>query len=460
MTAKINLSYVSLLGFTAALGGLLFGFDIAIIAGAGPFLTEYFKLDEWGMGIAFSALLFGCALGAFVAGYLADHHGRRIPLLCVALLFAVTSLAMALSPNFTAFLATRFLGGLAVGGASILAPMYIAEISPPSIRGRMCTCYQLAIVIGIFFSFLLNYALKGAVPFDWFNAHVCDLGPWQWRWMFFSGVIPSIVFFLLILRAPETPRYLFKAGRKEESFTILERILGKEGALRETAEIQESFTGAKMSWSEMLQTASLRKSLTVGFFLAILIHFSGINTIIDYAPKIFETAGFHMDSALFATFGIGTVNLLFTFVSFWTIDRFGRRPIYIIGSVGMTVILFSLATAILTGHFKGMVALGLILAYIAFFASCIGPVFWTLVPEIFPNRVRGEAMIVPVLVQWIANAIVVLLFPVAFKHLGQANTFFFLGAVALAQVFYTWRYVPETKGKSLEEIEALWDDAK
>lgn len=449
LKTQINLGYVLLLALTAALGGLLFGFDIAIIAGAGPFLTTHFNLTEVSMGVAFSSLLFGCALGALIAGYLVDHFGRRLPLLWVAVVFAVTCLAMGLAPTFNIFLLTRFLGGLAVGGASILAPMYIAEIAPPAMRGRMCTCYQLAIVVGIFFSFLLNYLLGNIPEFAWFNTSVYDLGAWNWRWMFISGVVPSIIFFFLIYRAPETPRYLYKAGRYEESFAILQRILGKEEAERETAEIKISFAAPKASWSELRQNQGLRKSLKVGFILAILIHFSGINTIIDYAPIIFKSAGFTMDAALFSTFGIGFVNLLFTLVSFWTIDRFGRKPLYIIGSIGMTVVLTTLGITILLGHFKGIVALSLILMYIAFFASCIGPVFWTLVPEIFPNRVRGEAMIVPVLVQWIANAIVVMLFPVAFKYMGQATTFFVLGAAALIQVIYTWRCVPETKGKHL-----------
>lgn len=457
MSSRINTSYVLLLGFTAALGGLLFGFDIAIIAGAGPFLTHQFGLSDVSMGVAFSALLFGCALGALITGYIADRFGRRLPLLYVAALFAVTSLAMGLAPTFGIFLATRFLGGLAVGGASILAPMYIAEVSPPSIRGRMCTCYQLAIVIGILGSFLLNYMLRDVAPWAWFNTTVRDLGAWNWRWMFISGALPSVVFFVLMLRAPETPRFLYKCGRQAESFAILERILGREEAERETGEIRTSFAAPKATWAEMLRNRGLRRALSVGFFLAILVHFSGINTIIDYAPVIFKSAGFTMDAALFSTFGIGFVNFLFTLVSFWTIDRFGRKPLYIVGSTGMTVVLAALAVAVLTGHFSGITVLVLILAFIMFFASCIGPVFWTLVPEIFPNRVRGEAMIVPVLVQWVANAIVVLFFPLAFNQIGKAPTFFFLATMALAQVLYTWRFVPETKGRTLEEIEELWE---
>ena len=456
MQKAINIKYVLFLGLTGALGGLMFGFDIAIITGAGPFLKTQFDLTDLSLGVAFSSLLFGCALGALVMGFLADRFGRREPLIWVAALFAVTSLATGLAPNFTLFLTARFLGGLAVGGASILAPMYVAEVAPPSLRGRMCASYQMAIVIGILSSFLLNYLLLSQAPWEWFNATLYNLGEWNWRWMFISGVVPSVIFFVLIFRAPETPRYLFKCGREREALAILERIVGMKEADFEIKEIRISLEQPKASWKE-LKNPGLRRALTVGFVLAILIHFSGINTIIDYAPIIFKSAHFKIDAALFATFGIGLVNFLCTFISFWTIDRFGRKPVYIVGSFGMTVVLFMLAIAAMTGHFTGTTVLVLILCYIACFSSCIGPVFWTLIPEIFPNRVRSEAMIVPIMAQWIANAIVVLLFPFTLTLLGQGVTFFLLGVVALVQLLFTWRFVPETKGKTLEEIESLWD---
>ncbi|MEI7900271.1 MAG: sugar porter family MFS transporter, partial [bacterium] len=396
-----NTRYTFLLGLTASLGGLLFGFDIAIITGAGPFLSAQFSLNELSLGLAFSSLLFGCALGSLVAGFFADRFGRRLSLMWVAALFAVTSAGTGLAPDFASFLFVRFLGGLAVGGASILAPMYVAEVSPPAIRGRMCACYQWAIVTGILISFLLNYLLRDAGPWQWFNAAVHDLGVWNWRWMFISGVVPSAVFYLLLLTAPETPRYLFKAGRRAEAHAVLEKIAGRDEADREMLQIQASLAAPARFWSE-IRKPGLRKPLAVGFFLAVLVHFSGINTIIDYAPVIFKSAGFKMDAALFMTFGIGVCNFMFTIVSLYFIDRYGRKPLYITGSVGMAAVLALLAVTVMTGHFTGTLVLILILAYIAFFASCIGPVFWTLVPEIFPNRVRGEAMIVPVLVQWIA----------------------------------------------------------
>lgn len=443
MTKKINLSYVILLAATAALGGLLFGFDIAIITGAGPFITEYFKLHDLSLGWAFSSLLFGCVIGSIFAGRITDFYGRRRILLWVAVLFAVTTVATGEATNFAFFITARFVGGLAVGGASILSPMYVAEVSPPSMRGRMGALYQLSIVTGVLISYCINYLLRNA-------------GASNWRWMFITGVVPSVLFFVLLLRAPETPRYLFLAGRPLEAFTILERISGRETAEFEIAEMRASNAVKKTTWRALWQPG-IRRAVVVGFCLAILVHVSGINTIIDYAPAIFKSAGWKIDAALFSTFIVGVTNFAFTLVSFWVIDRYGRRPLYIIGSLGMAVALVLLSLTALTDRFHGAIVLVLILAYLAFFASCIGPVFWTLVPEIFPNYIRGTAMTVPVLTQWIANAVVVLLFPLAFHQTGKAITFGFLAVMALAQALFMWIFVPETRNKPLEEIEEFWN---
>src|SRR5208337_1354086 len=255
-----------------------------------------------------------------------------------------------------------------VGGASILSPMYVAEVSPPSLRGRMGTLYQLSIVMGVLISYCINYLLRNA-------------GASNWRWMFITGVIPSLLFFVLLLRAPETPRYLFMAGRPQEAFTILERISGRETAEFEISEMRTIIAENKNTWRALWQPG-IRRAVVVGFCLAILIHVSGINTIIDYAPAIFKSAGWKIDAALFSTFIVGLTNFVLTLVSFWIIDRYGRRPLYITGSLGMTAALLCMIAVVVTGHFHGVIVLFLILAYLAFFCSCIGPVFWTLVPEI------------------------------------------------------------------------------
>ncbi len=440
--ANIDLRYVIFLAATAALGGLLFGFDIAIITGAGPFLIQHFNLNDLSLGWAFSSLLFGCILGSAVAGRFTDLYGRRRLLLWVALLFATTSIATGLAVGFTSFVVARFLGGLAVGAASLISPMYVSEVSPPTLRGRMGTLYQLSIVTGILVSYCINYLLR-------------NIGPENWRWMFITGVIPSVLFFLLLLNAPETPRYLFMANKPKEAYVILERIAGPESAEFEMAEIRASLQVKREAWSDLLRPG-IRRAVLVGFCLAILVHFSGINTIIDYAPAIFRSAGWKIDAALFSTFIIGLTNFSLTLLSFGIIDRYGRRPLYIVGSLGMTAALLCMLLVAVTGHFQGIIVLLLILAYLAFFSSCIGPVFWTLVPEIFPNNIRGTAMTVPVLTQWVANALVVLFFPFAFHQIGKAVTFGFLALMALSQAIFTWLFVPETKNTPLEEIEAFW----
>jgi SP family arabinose:H+ symporter-like MFS transporter len=439
----MNLRYVLFLACTAATGGLLFGFDIAIISGAGPFLARHFELGDLGLGVAFSSLLFGCALGAAFAGRASDRYGRRYVLLWIAMLFALTSVATAVAWDFTSFLVARFIGGLAVGAVSLVSPMYISEVAPAGVRGRLGALYQMSIVTGILVSYCINYLLH-------------DIGPDNWRWMFGTGVLPSVVFFVLLLRAPETPRYLFMAGRRDEAREVMQKI-GDSPEEVSLAGAEISAT-TRSSWRDLLQPG-VRRAVFVGFWLAILIHFSGINTVIDYAPMIFQSAGWELDAALLSTFVVGIANFVFTLVSFWTIDRYGRRPLYIAGSLGMAVALAVLTISVLLGHFEGPLALVLILAYLAFFASCIGPVFWTLVPEIMPTHVRGTAMTVPVLTQWVANAIVVLLFPAALNRLGQAPTFAILGAVSLAQALFTWKFVPETKNRALEEIEKHWTDA-
>lgn len=442
MTRSQKTPYVIFLGCTAALGGLLFGFDVAIITGAGPFLTHYFALNDISLGWAFSSLLFGCVLGSFAAGRLTDRLGRKRMLVWVAVLFALTSVATALAPSFTLFICARFLGGIAVGGVSLLSPMYVSEVSPPAIRGRMGTLYQMSIITGILISYCINYLLR-------------NTGPANWRWMFLTGAAPSLLFLVLISLAPETPRFLVRIGKMREAFQLLERIENEETAKKEIAAITEALRESHSTWRNFMRPG-VRRALAASACLAFLIHFSGINTIIDYAPSIFLSAGFKIDAALVSTFIVGVNNAVFTTAAFWVIDRYGRKPLYITGSLGMMLALVGLLVAVLAGHFHGIVVLSLVLLYLAFFASCVGPVFWTLVPEIFPSDVRGAAMTVPVLLQWVANALVVLLFPYAFHIIGKSVTFGFLALISLIQAVFTWRFVPETKNTPLEEIEKYW----
>ena len=444
--ASNNMLYVIFLAATAALGGMMFGFDLAIIVGAGTFLVQYFGLGDLGLGWAYSSLLFGCVVGSVAAGRLTDKYGRQKILLVVALLFVITSIATGVAPTFALFVIARLAGGIAVGGVSVLSPMYIAEVSPPGIRGRMGATYQMSITAGILASYCINYWLR-------------NQGAWNWRWMFISGALPSVLFFLTLLRAPETPRFLFKVGKKKEGLALLERIMNPQEAAIEAAEIEASLQ-ASSNGVEILNPGPIRRVLLISFALAILVQVSGINTIIDYAPLVLRSAGWKIDAALFSTFIIGGINCGFTLISFWTIDRYGRKPLYIVGSLGMAVALFLVIVMLATGRFNSGILLFPIALFIAFFASCIGPVFWTLVPEIFPNKVRGRAMVVPVVTQWVASAFVVLLFPLAFNRVGKLPTFAFLACMSVLQALFTWRFLPETKGKTLEEIEDFWNDSR
>jgi MFS transporter, SP family, arabinose:H+ symporter len=439
---EINFGQLLLYGSVAAFGGLLFGFDIAIISGAGPFFTKSFDLSSIEEGWAYSSLLFGCILGAALAGRMSDVWGRKLILVFVAIIFGLTSIWSAMASSLNTLVIARIFGGIAVGGASIVAPMFISEVSPRKYRGRMVSMYQLFIVSGILISYLVNYLLH-------------DIGENNWRWMFASGVVPSLILLALLFFVTDTPRFLYMKGKKEKALLIMERIGGKQLAKKEMEEIQKSIQGKPITF-RMLLEPSLRKVLFVGFILAVFVQLSGINTIIDYAPKIFGSAGWAIDAGLFATFGLGIVNFLSTWIAILIIDRFGRRPMYIIGSAGMTLAMAGLTIIGLMGQFTGLKVLILIVVFIFFFASFIGPVFWTYMSEIFPNWIRGTAMSVPVFTQWVFNAVVVLLFPSMLIKLDTGITFGILMVFSFGQLVFSIKYMKETKGLSLEEIEELW----
>ncbi|MCK9618437.1 MAG: sugar porter family MFS transporter [Lentimicrobiaceae bacterium] len=441
MKIKSN-NYLYFISFIATLGGLMFGFDIAIISGAVPFIQSYFGWNELQLGWGVSSLLVGAIIGAFSSGILTDRCGRKKILIVVALFFALSCAATALASSSFTFILARLFGGLAVGAASVLSPMYVAEVSPPNKRGMLVAIYQLTIVIGIIISYTINFWL-----------HDVDN---NWRWMFATGIIPSVLFFTGLFFIPESPRWLYKAGFQEKSMEVLTRIGGTALAQVEIREISESLKDnpAKVAFGELFKP-SFRKVLLVGFFLSVLVQVSGINTVIDYAPKILIAAGIEIKNALLQTSLIGLVNGLFTFVAIALIDKVGRRRLYLMGSMGMAVTLVMLA---LSFYFNlgALFTLICIMLFCAFFSSCIGPVFWTLVSEIFPNKIRGSAVAFASFTQWVFNFLVVLLFPYFLESVGGATTFLFLAAMSLLQWLFAYLYVPETKGKSLEEIEQIW----
>jgi sugar porter (SP) family MFS transporter len=424
------------------MGGLMFGFDIAIISGAVPFIQPYFGWNELQLGWGVSSLLVGAIVGAFGSGILSDMFGRKKVLIFVALFFAVSCSFTALASSSFIFISARLFGGLAVGAASVLSPMYVAEVAPPKNRGMLVSVYQLAIVLGILCSYTINYGL-----------HNIDN---NWRWMFATGVLPSVLFFVGLFFIPESPRWLYKAGRQADSLKVLTRIGGDSLAKVEITEIAESLkeNSGTVSAGEIFKP-SVRRVMIIGFLLAVFVQISGINTVIDYAPKILLAAGVEINNALLQTSLVGFINFIFTFVAILFIDKLGRRSLYLIGSMGMVVTLVMLAISFYL-KMEGTFTLICILLFIAFFASCIGPVFWTLLSEIFPNRIRGKALAFASFTQWIFNFFVVLLFPHFLASLGGAKTFLFLAVMAFLQWLFTYLYVPETKGKSLEEIEQIW----
>jgi sugar porter (SP) family MFS transporter len=439
---KKNLLYLYFICLIATMGGLMFGFDVAIISGAVPFIQPYFGWNELQLGWGVSSLLLGAIIGAFGSGVLSDIYGRKKVLIVVALFFAISCTFTALATSSIVFISARVFGGLAVGAASVLSPMYVAEVAPPKNRGMLVSVYQLAIVLGILCSYTINYGL-----------HNIDN---NWRWMFATGIIPSVLFFAGLFFIPESPRWLYKAGKKDESLKVLTGIGGESLAKVEILEIAESLKGnsSSVSVGELFKP-SVRKVMLVGFLLAIFVQISGINTIVDYAPKILLAAGVEINNALLQTSMVGLINFIFTFVAIFFIDRIGRRSLYLIGSMGMVITLIMLAISFYL-KMEGVFTLICILLFIAFFASCIGPVFWTLVSEIFPNRIRGKAVAFASFTQWIFNFLVVLLFPHFLASLGGAKTFLFLALMSFLQLLFTYLYVPETKGKSLEEIEQFW----
>ena len=435
-------SYLWFISMVATIGGLMFGFDVGIISGAIPFIQPYFGWDELQLGWGVSSILVGAIIGAFTTGTLTEKYGRRSLLISVALFFAISCAGMALAQHQTFFISFRVLGGLAVGAVSVLSPMYVAEVAPPKIRGTLVTIYQLAITLGILVSYIVNYAL-----------HDVDN---NWRWMFATGLIPSVVFFVGLIFIPESPRWLVKAGFKEKARVILERIGGSDFAGSEISEIEKSLEKAGPgSGFKALFATKYRKVIILGLLLSVFVQITGINTVVDYAPKILIAAGLEIKNALLQTSLIGLVNFAFTFIAVWLIDKLGRKTFYTIGSSGMAVTLLMLAAAF---HFEmnPIFTTICIMLFIAFFASCIGPAYWTMVTEMFPNRIRGQAVALASFTQWVFNFLVVLFFPYVLDAMGGSLTFLFLSAMGVIQLFIVRIYLKETKGKSLEEIESMW----
>ena len=448
-----NSRFIALVTVVAALGGLLFGYDTAVIAGAIGFLQSHFQLDPAMKGWAAASALLGCVIGVSFAGIFSDRMGRKKTLVLSGILFLVSAVGTAIPNAFTLFVLFRMLGGIGVGVASMASPMYIAEITPAGVRGRMVSVNQFAIVTGMLIIYFVNYfiALNGDETWN------VSTG---WRWMFASGAIPSAIFLVLLFLVPESPRWLVEKGAVEKARGILARIGGSTFAETEIRAIQSTLDQEVESLRQLFQPG-WRKVMFLGIGLAVLQQVTGINVFMYYAPEIFKKLGSGVDAALLQTIVVGAVNLTFTIVAIWTVDRLGRKPLMIIGSIGMGISLIAMGLA---AQFQvvSIWVLLCILAYIACFALSVGPVTWVILSEIYPTRIRGRALSVATFFLWGANFIVSQTFPMMDENPGLVAQFnhgfpFYVYAIfCVFLVLVIWKAVPETKGHTLEEIEKFW----
>lgn len=437
---KGSARYLYLPAMVAAIGGLLFGFDTAVINGAIVFIKRQFMLSDSQTEIAASSLLLGCVIGASLAAFTSDRFGRKKVLLGAAALFTVSSIGAALPRDLIQFAVARLLGGVAIGIASTLSPLYIAEISPARMRGLLVSLNQLAIVTGILLSYSVNYLLTGA-------------GPTNWRWMFASAAVPSVFFLLTLLFIPESPRWLMQKGRDREA----ERFLAQIGGAQVAAEEMRAIRAAIAEESGNLLDPAFRKALIVAIVIALFSQFTGINTIIYYGSIVFLEHVPHQtaSSALWANVIIGAINFVATILGMALIDRAGRKPLLMSAFAGMALSLIAVSAAI---HFQaaGVIVLLFVLTYVACFAVGVGTGTWVMMSEICPTRVRGRAMSLATVCLWCGTLLVTLTFLSLASWLTAPGAFLLYAIIAIAAFLFVWRVVPETKGRTLEEIERSW----
>ena len=426
----------------SALGSFLFGFDTAVISGTTKFITQYFNLTDTTLGITVSIALWGTVIGAIAVGKPGDVLGRKVMLSICGILYFISSFGCALATDWSILLISRFVGGLAIGAASVMAPMYIAEISPGRLRGRLVAVAQFNIVFGILVAFFSNYLLVG-------------IGSDNWRWMFGVMAVPAALFFLLLYYVPKSPRWLVKKKEIDKARDVLKKV----GALNVEAELNDIVNSLKEE-AGAGKTKLLQKKygfvIMCAVLLAVFNQFSGINVIMYYAPMIFEKAGASTNSAMLQAVAVGVTNMLFTIIAMFFIDKFGRKTLLLIGAVGMFL---SLAGAAF--HYYDETLFGstgvvvFIISFIAFFAFSQGTVIWVFLAEIFPNKIRSKGQALGSFTHWIMNAIIGLVFPIALTNFGGGNVFMFFSVMMIPFFFFVWKMMPETKGRSLEELEKI-----
>lgn len=439
MRAQFNLQYIIAISFISALGGYLFGFDFAVISGALPFLKVQFGLNEYWEGFTTGCLALGAIIGCLIAGGVAEKYGRRYGLLTAASIFAISSIGMATANNLSIFIFARFVAGIGVGMASMLSPLYIAEVTPSHIRGRMVAINQLTIVIGILVTNLVNYSLR-------------DNGTEAWRWMFGLGVIPSTLFIIGVLWLPESPRWLLQVGKRGRAQKILSKIGGENYAAESLISMDKTITShSKISYKSVFGKAVF-PAVLIGIGLAVFQQLCGINVVFNYTSVLFESIGFSKDDQLLETVFIGAINLIFTILAMLLVDKLGRKPLMLLGAGGLAILYVIIAN--LLGVRSSNVS-WFLLAAIGLYATSLAPVTWVLISEIFPNKVRAAAISVAVLCLWAAYFVLTFTFPILYSRL-QDKTFYIYAVVCMVGFLFVWYKVKETKGKSLEDMDGIF----
>jgi SP family arabinose:H+ symporter-like MFS transporter len=457
--ADYNMAFIWLVCLVAAMGGLLFGYDWVVIGGAKPFYEPFFGITDntpFLRGLAQSSALIGCLVGAVLSGIISDKSGRKRLLILSGLLFTVSAVGTAFAGNFVSFNVFRVIGGIGIGLASNLSPMYIAEISPARMRGKFVSINQLTIVIGILAAQIANWLIAQPVPEDASSEFI--LASWNgqsgWRWMFGAETVPAFLFFLLMFFMPESPRWLLKYGRDEQAAGILSRLGGDKYAMTAIEDIKKTLASeeiARVNFRDLLEP-KLRRIVMLGVFLAVLQQWCGINVIFNYAQEVFAAAGYGVSGIMLNIVITGIVNLLFTFVAIYTVDRFGRRILMLIGAGGLAGI-YAILGAGYYFQSTGIHMLILVISAIACYAMSLAPITWVVISEIFPNRIRGAAMSVAVSSLWIGCTVLTLTFPYLKAGLGAHGAFWLYGIICIIGFVVILRKLPETRGKSLEDIE-------
>lgn len=448
MQSAVNSGVIYKATLVASVGGLLFGYDTAVISGAIGFMRSFYQLSDIMTGWVASCALLGCIAGAMYSGKLSDRAGRKKVLMLSAVLFTISSIGTAIAPNLWFFVLFRIIGGMGIGIASMLSPMYISEMAPASVRGRLISVFQLGIVTGILVIYFVNAYIAGIHNEAW-NIST------GWRWMFGSGIIPSVIFILLLLTVPESPRWLASQKKHSEAMAILSQINGNTAAQQELDSINESLKDEAPFSLASIKGSKLKKALITGILLAVFSQFTGINAIMYYAPEIFKSTGTGRDSAFIQTIMVGVINVAFTLIAIKYVDSWGRKKLLLSGISGMTVCLFIVGLAFYTQQ-QGYLVLIAILGYIAFFAMSLGPLTFVVIAEIFPTKSRATAMSIATFFLWLAVFLVSQTFPILIGSIGSAYTFWLYTLISILAFLFIRKSIPETKGKTLEEIETSW----